>query len=170
MTGSTPAGSGAALRQSQPIPAGSGTALSSPMPAKLWHMSPLYRHVWENSIWGWREIQEIWKGKQNAWKRTLLRTWRETCLWKKAFHDKGDAAHRWPTPGLQVAFGMAITLGRTTDHARAEENEAAARTGRAKQDIWEWQTVLYWWPSLSLCWRDWERMTAMHDDTKGNWD
>lgn len=113
------------------------------------------------------KVQEVWKGKQNAWKRTLLRTWLETHLWKKAFHDKGDAAHSWPTPGLQVAFGMARTQGRTTDHARAEGNEAATRSGGVKQGIWEWQTVLHSWPSLSLGWRHWERMTG---ETKENWD
>lgn len=67
MTGSPAAGLGAALSQSQTIPAGSGTAVSSPMPAKpVTYVTSVQACLRESSIWGWGEVQEMWKEKQNA--------------------------------------------------------------------------------------------------------
>lgn len=130
----------------------------------LWYMAP---HVWEGAPFGCGGRYRRCGRENRIHEREHCLHGCKTHLWKKALHDKEDAAHSWPTPGLQVAYGMARTLGRTVDHARVETNEAAALTGRVKQDTWEWQMVLDSWPSLSLHW-DRERMTAMDGETKGN--
>lgn len=133
----------------------------------LWHTAPLCRHVWERVAFGGggryrrcvRENRMLERG--HCWGHGWRHTCGRRCSVIKEMQTTGDPHQALVWPGHWE--GLQTVQSKSKWSSSKDWKIKTRYLGVA-------DTALHPWPSLSLRWRDWERMSSIHGETKGSWD